>query len=45
MKSEKAANRVMKSVTTYLEKSLGLKINITKSKTTSKTSREAKAET
>jgi group II intron reverse transcriptase/maturase len=32
MKSEKAANRVMKSVTTYLEKALGLKVNITKSK-------------
>jgi hypothetical protein len=31
-KSEKAANRVMKSVTKYLEEKLGLKVNATKSK-------------
>ncbi len=32
VKSEKAANRAMKSMTKYLEESLGLKVNITKSK-------------
>jgi group II intron reverse transcriptase/maturase len=34
VKSEKAANRVMASVTTYIEKKLGLKVNATKSKVT-----------
>lgn len=32
VKSEKAANRVMKSITEYIEKKLGLKVNVTKSK-------------
>ena len=32
VKSEKAANRVMESVTKYIEKKLGLKVNATKSK-------------
>jgi hypothetical protein len=32
MKSEKAAKRVMKSITKFLEETLGLKVNITKSK-------------
>lgn len=32
VKSEKAANRVMKSMTKYLEETLGLKVNLTKSK-------------
>ena len=32
VKSEKAANRVMKSMTKYLEETLGLKVNVTKSK-------------
>lgn len=34
VKSEKAANRVMASMTTYIEKKLGLKVNATKSKIT-----------
>lgn len=34
LKSEKAANRVMSSVTKYLEKTLGLKVNLSKSKIT-----------
>ena len=37
VKSEKAANRVMESVTRFLEKKLGLKVNITKSKVTNPT--------
>lgn len=32
VKSEKAANRVMNSITKYIEKKLGLKVNATKSK-------------
>ena len=32
VKSEKAAKRVMKSMTKYLEETLGLKVNVTKSK-------------
>ena len=32
VKSEKAANRGMKSMTKYLEETLGLKVNVTKSK-------------
>lgn len=32
VKSEKAANRVMESITKYIEKKLGLKVNVTKSK-------------
>ena len=32
VKSEKAANRVMTSITKFIEKKLGLKVNITKSK-------------
>lgn len=32
VKSEKAANRVMKSVTKFIEKKLGLKVNVEKSK-------------
>ena len=32
VKSEKAANRVMESVTKFIEKKLGLKVNVTKSK-------------
>lgn len=32
VKSEKAANRVMKSITTFIEKKLGLKVNVEKSK-------------
>ena len=32
VKSEKAANRVMESITKFIEKKLGLKVNITKSK-------------
>jgi len=32
VKSEKAANRVMKSITTFITKKLGLKVNIEKSK-------------
>ena len=32
VKSEKAANRVMKSITKFIEKKLGLKVNMTKSK-------------
>lgn len=32
VKSEKAANRVMKSVVSYIERKLGLKVNVTKSK-------------
>ena len=32
VKSEKAANRVMTSITNFIEKKLGLKVNITKSK-------------
>lgn len=32
VKSEKAANRMMKSMTKYLEEILGLKVNVTKSK-------------
>lgn len=34
VKSEKAANRVMESVTKFIEKKLGLKVNATKSKVT-----------
>lgn len=34
VKSEKAANRVMESVTKFIEKKLGLKVNITKTKVT-----------
>lgn len=34
VKSEKAANRVMESVTKFIEKKLGLKVNVTKSKVT-----------
>ena len=32
VKSEKAANRVMKSITHFIEKKLGLKVNVTKTK-------------
>ena len=32
VKSEKVANRVMKSMTKYLEETLGLKVNVKKSK-------------
>ena len=32
VKSEKAANRVMKSITTFVTKKLGLKVNVEKSK-------------
>lgn len=32
VKSEKAANRVMESITKFIEKKLGLKVNVTKSK-------------
>ncbi len=32
VKSEKAANRVMETITKYIEKKLGLKVNVTKSK-------------
>jgi len=32
LKSEKAANRVMESITNYIEKKLGLKVNVSKSK-------------
>ena len=32
VKSEKAAKRVIKSMTKYLEETLGLKVNVTKSK-------------
>ena len=32
VKSEKAANRVLKSITTYIEKKLGLIVNAEKSK-------------
>lgn len=32
MKSEKAANRVMESITRFIEKKLGLKVNVEKSK-------------
>lgn len=32
VRSEKAANRVMKSITTFIEKKLGLKVNVEKSK-------------
>ena len=32
VKSEKAANRVMESITKYIEKKLGLKVNVAKSK-------------
>lgn len=34
MKSEKAANRVMATVTSFIEKKLGLKVNVSKSKIT-----------
>lgn len=34
VKSEKAANRVLESITKYIEKKLGLKVNATKSKVT-----------
>ena len=37
VKSEKAANRVMESITRFIEKKLGLKVNITKSKVTKPT--------
>ena len=32
VKSEKAANRVMESITTFITKKLGLKVNVKKSK-------------
>ena len=34
VKSEKAANRVLKSITKFIEKKLGLKVNAEKSKVT-----------
>ena len=34
LKSEKAANRVLKSITKFIEKKLGLKVNVEKSKVT-----------
>lgn len=34
VKSEKAANRVLNSITKYIEKKLGLKVNAEKSKVT-----------
>ena len=32
VKSEKAANRVMESITTFITKKLGLRVNVEKSK-------------
>ncbi len=37
VKSEKAANRVLASITKYIEKKLGLKVNVEKSKVTRST--------
>ena len=34
VKSEKVANRVLSSITKYIEKKLGLKVNVEKSKVT-----------